>query len=124
MRKFLFNRIQSFKYAFRGLKAACLSETHMRIHLLACLTVIVTGTYFQISPTEWALVVFAMGLVIVSELLNTAIEHLTNLVHPERHPMAGRIKDIAAGAVLVAAITAVVIAALVFGKYLANSFPA
>jgi diacylglycerol kinase (ATP) len=80
--------------------------------------VIGLGFYFNINRTEWALVALAVGTVWSAELANTAIEALTDLVSPEYHPLAGKAKDVAAGAVLLAAFAALVVGALIFAPRL------
>jgi diacylglycerol kinase (ATP) len=87
----------------------------LQFHAVATVVVIGLGFYFQLSPTEWALVALAVGLVWGLELANTAVEAVVNLVSPEYHPLAGRAKDVAAGAVLVGAVAALVVGLLVFG---------
>ncbi|QIL76500.1 MULTISPECIES: diacylglycerol kinase family protein [Hymenobacter] len=107
-------RAASFGHAFRGVVSALGSEVHLRFHALATVVVIGLGFYFSISRTEWALVALAVGTVWTAELANTAIEALTDLVSPEYHPLAGKAKDVAAGAVLLAALAAVVVGLLIF----------
>ena len=119
MKKFITGRLLSFGYAARGIRAAFGSEHNMKLHVLAAIVALVAAWWFRASATEWALVVFAIGLVCVAELFNTAIAITGRfLVHPAVHPLAGKVKDIAAGAVLMAAITAFVIACIVFGKHI------
>ena len=74
--------------------------------------------YFQITPVEWAIQLFAIGLVLSIEGLNTAIEEIANFVHPDFHHKIGYIKDVAAGAVFFAALIAVIIAAIIYIPYL------
>jgi diacylglycerol kinase (ATP) len=95
--------------------AALRSEVHLQFHAAATVLVLGLGIYFQLSPTEWALVALAVASVWAAELFNTAIETLTNLASPGYHPLAGKAKDVAAGAVLLAALGAVVVGGLVFG---------
>jgi undecaprenol kinase/diacylglycerol kinase (ATP) len=76
--------------------------------------VIAFGFVYELTTFEWCWITLAIGLVIVTEILNTAIEHLTDLVSPEFHPLAQKTKDAAAGAVLIASIIAVIIGLLVF----------
>ena len=113
-RGLLRRRAASFGHAFRGVWAALRSEVHLRFHALATVIVVGLGFYFDITRTEWALVALAVGTVWTAELANTAIEALTDLVSPEYHPLAGKAKDVAAGAVLLAALAALVVGALVF----------
>jgi len=108
-------RVASFGHAFRGVGAALRSELHLQFHAVATVAVVGGGLYFRLSGTEWALVALAVASVWAAELFNTAIETLTNLVSPEYHPLAGRAKDVAAGAVLLAALGALAVGGLVFG---------
>lgn len=107
-------RLNSFVYAFAGIKAFLRYEPQALIHLIATISVIIAGFYFEINKYEWIAVVFAIGIVVVSEMLNTAIEKLTDMVSPEIHPKAKVVKDLAAGAVLMASIAAAVIGLIVF----------
>ncbi|HET9504753.1 MAG TPA: diacylglycerol kinase family protein [Hymenobacter sp.] len=108
-------RAASFGHALRGVGAALRSEVHLQLHAVATVVVIGLGFYFKISPIEWALVALSVASVWAAELFNTAIETLTNLVSPGYHPLAGKAKDVAAGAVLLAALGALVVGGLVFG---------
>ena len=111
-------RVASFGHAGRGVWAALRSEVHLRFHAAATAVVIGLGFYFEIARLEWALVALAVAGVWTAELLNTAIEALTDLASPAWHPLAGKAKDVAAGAVLLAAVGALVVGALVFGPRL------
>ena len=113
MRRFL----NSLKNALRGLRSGW-KERNLRIHLLVLPNVIAGGLLLGLSNAEWLAVVIASGLVIASELLNTAIEKLTDLIHPERHPLAGKVKDISAAAVLISALSALAVAAIVMYRHL------
>lgn len=107
-------RIKSFTYAFNGLRVLFREEHNARIHLFAAVCVIVAGILLKLSPMEWAAVVFAIGLVFGGEIFNSAIEDLADVVCPERDERIKKVKDLSAAAVLVAAITALVIGLLVF----------
>lgn len=107
-------RIKSFGHAFNGLFHAIKSEAHLKIHLLAVVIVCAAGWHFEVSRTEWLALILCFGLVIGLELINTAIEKLADKLHPEHDPVIGQVKDIAAAAVLVAAIISVVVAGIVF----------
>jgi diacylglycerol kinase len=85
----------------------------MKIHMAAILVVIATGFYLSFSYVDWSLSILAIGLVIGLEVLNTSIEELVNFVSPEKREIAGRIKDLAAGAVLAASIAAFVVGLLI-----------
>lgn len=108
------NRIRSFGYAFSGVVAFLKSEPNGRIHAAATIVVIIAGCYFKLPVAEWCMLVLVMGLVWITEMLNTAIEKAMDHVAPERHERVKVVKDVAAGAVLVSAIVALVTGALVF----------
>ena len=117
-RSLLRRRAASFGHALRGVAAALRSELHLQFHAAATVVVLGLGFYLRLSPPEWALVALAVAGVWSAELFNTAIETLVNLVSPGYHPLAGRAKDVAAGAVLLAALGALAVGALVFGPKL------
>jgi diacylglycerol kinase len=111
---FFNQRLKSFQYAFKGVAVFFQTQTNAIIHFLAAFLVVLLGFLFQITWYEWALLIFAIGLVFSMEVMNTAIEFLTDLVSPNPNEKAGKVKDIAAGAVLLAAITALLIGIIVF----------
>lgn len=111
----LARRLASFGHSVRGVWVALRGEFHMQAHAVATVVVVGLGFYYQLSSIEWALVALAIAGVWAAELFNTALEALTDLVSPGFHPLAGKAKDIAAGAVLLAAIGALVVGLLVFG---------
>ena len=111
-------RVASFGHAGRGVWSALRSEVHLRFHAVATIVVLGLGFYCNLGRLEWALVALATTGVWTAELLNTAIEALTDLASPDFHPLAGKAKDVAAGAVLLAAAGAVAVGALVFGPHL------
>jgi diacylglycerol kinase (ATP) len=108
------NRLYSFKHAFAGFNALWKSEVNVRIHFILFAMAIGFGWFLTISSTEWLFVVLSAGLVLVSEAFNTAIEKVCNFVEPNAHPKMGKIKDISAAAVLIAAIAAGVIGVIIF----------
>ncbi|MEA4982506.1 MAG: diacylglycerol kinase family protein [Paludibacter sp.] len=107
-------RIHSFKNAFRGIRMVISSEKNMQIHLIVALLVVVAGLFFTISLTEWMLCLLCFGLVIGAEIMNTAIENLVDLASPQKHVLAGKAKDMAAGAVLVCSIFAAIVGLIIF----------
>ncbi len=107
-------RLKSFTYAFAGLKVLFSEEHNSRIHLFATVCAIVVGIWLKISLLEWVAVAFAVGLVFSGEIFNSAVEDLSDVVCPERDERIRKVKDLAAAAVLVNAITAFVIGLLVF----------
>lgn len=117
--KFSFRkRAGSFGYAFHGLKMIIKTQHNVWIHLVISVMVIILGFIFRIGTGEWIAIAFAIGFVLAAEAFNTAVEFLVDLVSPGHHPQAGLVKDIAAGGVLIAAITAVVVGLIVFVPYL------
>ena len=107
-------RLKSFTYAFAGLKVLFKEEHNAWIHLFATVCVIAAGILFKISLLEWVAVTFAIGLVFSFEIMNTSVENIADFICPERDDRIKRIKDLAAAAVLVSAITAAVVGLLVF----------
>lgn len=107
-------RLKSFGHAMRGLWFLIRSERHARFHLFVSVVVVALGLGLSISPGEWCAVVLAIGLVWMAEALNTAIERAVDLSNPDHHPLAGEAKDLAAGAVLLAAVTAATVGLMVF----------
>lgn len=107
---------RSFTYAFKGIKFG-LEEHNMKFHIVIAVLVVALGWFMDISLYEWIAVTVAIGLVLAAELFNTALEKVCDMVtsaHPASYSQAGKPKDIGAGAVLVAAITAVIIGLIVF----------
>lgn len=107
-------QINSFRYAFNGLRCAFKSEAHLRFHCCIAILVILCGFLFHISFTEWIACILCIGSVITAELINTAIESTIDLYTQEQHPLAKKAKDVAAGAVLACAITAAIIGLMIF----------
>ena len=106
--------INSFKYAYQGLKYAFKYEQNILVHFLATVIAILLGFIFNISNTEWLVIFLIIGLVIATELINTSIEATIDLITDEINPIAKIAKDTAAAAVLVFGFTALAIAALIF----------
>jgi diacylglycerol kinase (ATP) len=117
-------RAQSFVDAGRGIALLIAHEPNARLHAAATIAVIGLGAWLGLSRAEWCWIALAIALVWVAEGLNSALEALADAVHPERDPRIGRAKDVAAGAVLVAAIASAVIGALIFGPRLFARLPA
>lgn len=103
-----------FKYAWNGIISVVRSERNFRIHLLATVLVITAGLVMQLSQVEWLFIVVAIGSVLVTECVNSAIEKMLDYLNPEIHPKAKVVKDLSAGAVLLCAIMATVIGLIVF----------
>lgn len=111
-------RARSLRYAARGIAILLRSQHNAWIHAAASLAVVALGFYLKLSRLEWGLVVLAMAVVWSAEAVNTAFEALCDVTSPDLHPLVERAKDVAAGAVLLAAAGAAVVGVLVFGPHL------
>ncbi len=111
-------RLHSFRYALAGLRTLLLTQHNAWIHAAATAVVVVAGLVLGLSLAEWCWLVLAMTLVWMAEALNTALEFLADAVTQEFHPLILQAKDVAAAAVLIAAIGALLIGLLVFGPHL------
>ena len=107
-------RLNSFRFALKGLKNLIKSEHNARIHFVALISVIGLGIIFKINVSEWIAITIVSGLVILTELLNTAVERLADFVESEWNDSIGIIKDYCAGAVLIAALISVFVGGLIF----------
>lgn len=108
------DRILSFGFAIQGLITFFKTQHNAWIHLLATIVVIIGGFVLKVNHNEWCWLIVSIIFVFMAEMFNTAIEFLTDLVSPQFHPLAEKVKDVAAGAVLIAAIGAVVIGLIIF----------
>jgi diacylglycerol kinase (ATP) len=115
---YLKQRIRSFGFAFAGIAAFLRSEPHARIHAIATVVVVAAGAYFHIQAIHWIAILVVIALVWITEMFNTVVEKIMDHVAPDYHPRVKWIKDVAAGAVLVASIIAVIVGAVVFIPYL------
>lgn len=112
--RYLRRRVNGFWAAFKGVGYLFRTQEHAKVHLVAAVAVVAAGLYFEIERWEWAAITGCIALVWALEAVNTAIEALTDLAHPGYHPLAGHAKDVAAAAVLLAALGAAVVGGLVF----------
>jgi len=106
--------LRSFGYAFKGIGYATATQLNFRIHLAATLVAVFMGYALHISFNEWLWIMLCIALVLVVELLNTAIETLTDLVSHDYNVLAGRVKDVAAGAVVIMALFALITGLAIF----------
>ena len=107
-------RLVSFQYAFNGLKILIKEEHNARIHLFIACCVLIAGVIFKISIVEWITVIFCIGLVFALELINSAIENTADFISKEKNETIKKIKDLSAGAVLIAAIASAIIGLIIF----------
>lgn len=106
--------LKSFKYAFEGICTGIKEEQNMKVHIAIMILVIIFGIMLKISIIEWIICIVLFGLVISMELINTAIENTVDLVTKEKNEQAKIAKDVAAGAVLVSAISSAIIGIIIF----------
>ncbi len=118
MLRYLLRRLQSFRHAFRGLAVLVRTQSNARLHVLATIVVVTAGCLLHVNATDWLWLGLAMTLVWIAEAFNSALEHLADRVTRESDPMIRDVKDLAASAVLIAAIFAIGVAACVFGPKL------
>jgi diacylglycerol kinase len=114
---------KSFRYALNGLITLIKTERNFRIMFVVCIIVNLLGFGLDalgehLNRYEWAILWVAMGLVFVSEGLNTALETTIDVLHPDIHPMIGRAKDMAAGATLSASIVAIIVGLYIFSPHI------
>ena len=114
MKVFLKKRIESFKYAFNGLKILIINEHNARIHMAVAIIVIITGILLKLSATEWIIIAICISGVFTVELINTAIETISDFISPGKHDMIKKIKDLSAAAVLVWAFATAIIGLIIF----------
>src|SRR5690606_11518164 len=107
----------SVKFALKGMRAAW-SGRNFRIQVAVACVAVVGGAAFAITKTEWLVVLLLVGLVLSAEIMNSAIEQLVDMISPEYHPVAGRVKDLAAGAVLLLAIMSAIVGLVIFLPYI------
>lgn len=110
-------RIESFGYAFSGLRFVIQNEHNARIHIAAAFAVFAIGAFYQVSSTDWLILVLAIVSVWFAETINTAFEYLCDVVSPQKNEAVKHAKDIAAGAVLITAVGAVIIGTIVLFPY-------
>lgn len=106
--------IKSFAFAWNGLRICFINELNFRIHIVLSVVAVFFAVLLNISPIEWIATGFCIAFVITMEMLNTAIEKLCDVVHKDIHPGIKKVKDIAAGAVLVSAIFSFITGLIIF----------
>lgn len=105
----------SFKHAFDGLLYVLREERNARLHVLSAIIVLLVSAWLGLSVIEWALILACIALVFVGEMLNTVVELTIDLMMPELNPLAKYAKDVAAGAILIASLTAAATGLLILG---------
>jgi diacylglycerol kinase (ATP) len=106
--------LKAFWFAFNGFKICLSSEINFRIHVVAAIVAAAAGICLKLSVAEWLVLAVCIALVLITEMINTAAEMLCDLFSKDFNPLVRKIKDTAAGAVLIAALLSVVCGALIF----------
>lgn len=112
------NRFLSFKYAFKGLKTLLQEETNFLIQVLIALLVIALGQVVGFTLIEWMIILICIGLVLFMEIMNTIVENLLDLYSPDDSVEAGKIKDMAAAAVLIMSVIVSIVGVALFARKL------
>jgi diacylglycerol kinase len=108
------SRLQSFRFALNGLRSLLKYEHNSRIHSIASIAVLILGLLMKIDLTEWSLLIIVIGMVFITELLNSSLESFADSLKPEWNEMIGKAKDYSAAAVLIAAIISLVVGIIIF----------
>lgn len=108
--------VKSYGFALKGI-SLLFTENNFKIQLLAATIAISLGFRLDITPDHWLMIIACIGIVLMAEAGNTAIEKLCDHLHPQQHEAVGKVKDLAAGAVLIAAIAAAIIGVIIFWQY-------
>jgi|TARA_B110000014_G_C20085796_1_gene567858 diacylglycerol kinase (ATP) len=111
---FIIGRINGAKYALKGALILLRTEASIQVQFTIAILLTIAGYYFNISSIEWMFQVMSIGLILSIEGLNTAIEEIADFIHPEFHHKIGLIKDIAAGAVFIAAVSATIVGLIIY----------
>ena len=118
MYNFITGRIKGGGYAMKGAWLLLRHEPSIQVQFVIAVIMTIAGFFFEITSTEWIMQIFAIGLVMATEGVNTSIENIADFVHADYHVKIGRIKDVAAGAVFFAAIAAVIIGLIIYIPYI------
>ncbi|TRZ44945.1 diacylglycerol kinase family protein [Robertkochia solimangrovi] len=114
MNSFIKNRLKSIGYASKGAYLLITTEPSIQVQTTIAILVCIAGFIFDISATEWCIQLITIAVILGAEGLNTAIEKLSDFVHPDYHKVIGSVKDLAAGAVFLTAIIAIIIGLIIY----------
>lgn len=106
--------IDSFNYAVSGIITSLKTEKNMKVHYIIAIVIIISSLFFDFTRIEFLLLLFSISLVVITEMINTALERVVDLITEDFHPLARIVKDVAAGAVLIAAINSIIVGYLLF----------
>lgn len=110
--------LKSFKYAFSGILHSLYHEANFRVQIIITILAVIGGLYFQISATEWSVLIIAFASLLSAEVLNTSIENFIDYLIPKKSEVVRIVKDLAAGFVLINAVACLLILLIIFGKYI------
>jgi len=111
---FFVKRLKSIGYAFKGAYLLITTEASLKVQFVIGILMTIAGIYYELSPIEWVIQIFAIALIMALEGINTAIEEMADFIHPEQHKKIGLIKDLAAGAVFIFAVASVIIGCIIY----------
>ncbi len=109
---------KSFKYAFRGLTKTIREEQNLHIQITVGCAVIILAWYFKVTHLEWIMLILTIGLVIITEIINSAVERVTDVLKPRINSYVKEIKDIMAAAVMLASLLALIVGLIIFSPYI------
>ena len=115
IKTFILARLRSIRHALSGWKFVLKTQKNAWVHSLAAISVVILGLWLNLPARDWAVLVLTIAMVFTAEFINTAIEAIVDLASPGKHPLAKVGKDVGAAAVLVAALSAVLIGLLILG---------
>jgi diacylglycerol kinase len=110
--------LKSFKYAFNGIAHVFRNERNFRLHVFSSILVLILATYFQCDLIEFALLMIVMSVVLITEIINSAIEYTWDKLEPNHHPVVGIIKDAMSGSVLLASLSAFFVGIMIIVRHL------
>ena len=122
LKEFLYGRWIGAGYAIKGAWILLKTEPSIQVQAVIAIVMTAAGFLFDITRTEWLFQIIAIGMIMSLEGLNTAIEAIADFIHPEFHTKIGHIKDVAAGAVFITAITATIIGLIIYIPYIIDLF--
>ncbi len=112
------NLMKSIHCAVNGIKHVYKNEKNFRKHIIISIIVLFVSFYLNLNNTDFAIIIFVMAFVLVSEMINSVIEYTWDKLEPNHHPVVGIIKDAMAGVVLISSLASIIIGILIFVKYI------
>jgi len=110
----IIDRAKSFRHAIRGMRLVFFHEHNAWVHLSLATLAVAMGFYFEITSLEWVAIIICIGTVLSAEIFNTSIEHIANFIQPNQDIKIKDIKDLAAGGVLIVALTSLIVGLVIF----------